>query len=101
MSCYLLIDPQENLDYPFDWGPFLDEMGSPSDSILTSDFSISPMNDGSPSEPVLSGKVTTVDISTILVSNCLVGKLYRLSNLIRTAQGRTAQRTIVLRCEER
>ncbi len=101
MSGYLLIDPQETLDYTHDWGPFMDESGSPSDTILSSSWEITPLNAGSPTEPVLSGSTNTVDRTTILVANCEVGKVYRLTNTVVTAQGRTPERTTILRCEQR
>ncbi len=101
MADYLLIDPQETLDYTFDWGPFMDESGSPSDTILSSAWAITPANAGSPSEPVLSGDTKTADTTTTLVANCAVGQVYRLTNTVVTAQGRTAERTLTLRCEQR
>lgn len=97
---YLLIDPQETLDYTCDWAPFLDEGGSPSDTISTSSWSIAPQ-DGSPQTPDLSGSTNTVSTATIKVTNAAIGQVYRLSNKITTTQGRTAERSITLRCENR
>ncbi len=97
---YLLIDPQETLDYTCDWGPFLDEGGSPSDVISNSSWSIAPQI-GSPLSPDLSGSTQTLSTATIKVTNATLGQVYRLSNKITTSQGRTAERSITKRCENR
>ncbi len=97
---YLLIDPQETLDYTCDWGPFLDEGGSPSDVIATSSWSVAPQI-GSPQAPDLSDSTNTARTATIKVTNATLGQIYRLSNRITTNQGRTAERSITLRCENR
>ena len=97
---YRLIDPQEVLDYSCDWATFLAEAGSPGDSIDTSTWSIYPQ-EGSPSEPILSNDTVTGDVATVFVSNCAVGGVYRLSNKVVTTQGRTAERTWTLRCDQR
>ncbi len=95
---YRLIDPDEKLDYSCDWSTFLDDGGSPSDTIATSSWSIT--DAGSPA-PVLSGQTNTTNSATTFVAGCTLGEVYRLSNKIVTAQGRTAERTITLRCEQR
>lgn len=97
---YVLIDPQETLDYSCDWSIFLDDVGSPSDTIDTSQWSIFPQ-EGSPQAPDLSGALNSNGITTIKVTNALVGQVYRLSNKVVTAQGRTAERSVTLRCEQR
>ncbi len=98
---YVPIDPGEKLDYTIDWGDFVDEGGSPSDTISSASWSIDPLNDGSPSEPVLSGETNTVSTATVFVNGCLAGQVYRLTSRIVTAQGRTAERSITLRCDQR
>ncbi len=98
---YLLIDPQEILDYTFDWSNFLDGEGSPSDAISSSTWAISPMEAGSPSEPVLASESNTATTATVYVSNCAAAGVYQLTNAVVTAQGRTAERSITLRCEQR
>ena len=95
---YLLIDPDEKLDYTCDWTTFLDDGGSPSDTISTSTWSIT--DAGSPA-PTLSGGTESDGVATIFVEGCTLGEVYRLSNKIVTVQGRTAERTITLRCEQR
>lgn len=97
---YLLIDPDEVLDYTCDWGPFVDDGGSPSDTITTSTWTITPQP-GSPQLPDLSSSSNTVDTTTIFVTGAVYGQVYQLTNKIVTAQGRTAERSITLQCEHR
>ena len=98
---YVLIDPQETLDYSCDWSLLLDDVGSPSDTIDTSTWSITPQL-GSPQAPDLSGATEANGIATIKVTNAgPIGSVYRLSNKVVTAQGRTAERSVTLRCEHR
>ena len=97
---FVLIDPQETLDYSCDWSLILDDVGSPPDTISSSQWSIFPQV-GSPQAPDLSGDNTSGAITTIKVTNAVVGQVYRLSNQIVTAQGRTAERSVTLRCEHR
>ncbi|MFQ6016770.1 MAG: hypothetical protein ACE5KF_01115 [Kiloniellaceae bacterium] len=97
---YLLIDPAETLDYTCDWSAFLDDGGSPSDTISTSSWRITPQT-GSPQAPDLSGATNTTSTATIKVTGAALGQVYLLSNKIVTAQGLTAERSITLRCENR
>jgi hypothetical protein len=95
---YLLIDPSEKLDYTCDWGDFVDDGGSPSDTITSSAWKIE--GGGSPT-PVLSGSTSTVDTTTTFIEGCERGQMYRLTNTITTAMGRTVERSIDLRCGHR
>ena len=90
-----LIDPDETLDYSCDWTPFLADGGSPADTIVTSAWSVAP------SGPVLSNQATSGALATVFVSGAQAGRVYRLTNRITTAQGRTADRSWTLRCENR
>ena len=99
---YVLIDPDETLDYSFDWQEFLEDGGSPTDVINTSSWSIVPQ-EASPQAPVTAnerqdgtGYKTIVD-----VSGAVYGQVYRLTNRIVTSAGRTAERSIILQCEHR
>lgn len=92
---YELIDPDETLDFPRDWSTFLDAGGSPSDAIQTSAWSIFPVG------PLLSGASQSGAVTAVFVSNAQAGQIYRLTNSITTAQGRTAERSVTLRCENR
>lgn len=97
---YLLIDPDEKLDYTCDWSAFLDDGGSPSDTISTSSWAITPQ-EASPVAPTLSGETNTVNTTTVFVSGAVYGQVYLLTNRIVTGQGRTAERSITLQCEHR
>ncbi len=97
---YLLIDPDETLDYTCDWSAWLDDGGSPSDTISTSSWAITPQ-EASPEAPTLSSESNTTNSATVFVSTCVRGALYQLTNRIVTAAGRTAERSITLRCESR
>lgn len=91
---YKLIDPQEVLDYGIEWSGFLAEV-EPADSISLSTWSITPAG------PVLSSDSVTGDVARVFVAGAAKGALYQLSNWITTSQGRTAERSITLRCENR
>ncbi len=97
---YLLIDPDETLDYTRDWSTFLDDGGSPSDSILSATWTITPQ-EASPQAPVLSDPSNTATTAKVFVSGAVYGQVYRLANRIVTAQGRAAERSITLRCEHK
>jgi len=96
----LLIDPDETLDYTMDWETWLAETGSPTDVISTSSWTVNDAT-GSPSQPSLSGETNTMSAATVFVSSCQLGELYQLTNTITTGQGRTAERSLTLRCEQR
>lgn len=97
---YLLIDPDETLDYARDWSGFLDDGGSPSDSILSATWTITPQ-EASPQAPVLSNPSNTATTAKVFVTGAVYGQVYRLANRIVTAQGRAAERSITLRCEHK
>ena len=96
-----LIDPNEVLDYTCDWSTFLDDGGSPSDTIDTSAWEITPIDDGSPTSPVLTSQTNTTNSTTVFGSNAVYGQVYRLTNRIVTSSGRTADRSWTLQCEHR
>jgi hypothetical protein len=97
---YVLIDPGETLDYTFDWSTWLDDGASPTDTIATSSWSVVPQQ-ASPLAPTLSGERQTASSATVFVTSALYGQVYRLTNRIVTAQGRTAERSVTLQCEHR
>lgn len=75
-------DPDETIDYVFNWKPELD-----GDTISTSSFVLP---DGLTS--VSTSNTTTT--ATIFVSGGSEGSTYRITNRIVTAGGRTRDRTI-------
>ena len=92
---YRLIDPQETLDYACDWTAFLAEGGSPADTIQSSAWAVDPAG------PTLSGASVTGALARVFVSGAQAGQIYRLTNTVTTALGRTAERSWTLRCENR
>ena len=97
---YRLIDPQDTTDWTCDWSVFLDDVGSPSDVISTSSWSITPQV-GSPQAPDLSNSRISGAKTTIDVTGAVLGQVYRLSNTITTVQGRTKDESFTLRCDHK
>jgi hypothetical protein len=89
---YYLVDPNDRLDWAHDWEDFL----SVGDSIASRIWTIRPMNEGTPSTPVLANSTGAI----VVVSGLIAGRVYHLSEKITTANGLIGERTIVLRCDE-
>lgn len=81
-------DPDSTVDYPFNWVPVLD-----GDTISTSTFLLP---DGLTS--VSTGNTTSS--ATIFVSGGSAGRIYRITNRITTAGGRTFDKTIRVKVSE-
>ncbi len=97
---YLLIDPSETLDYTCDWSDMLDDVGSPSDTISSSTWAVTPQ-EGSPQQPDIKSSTNTATTTTIFLYNCVRGGVYQVTNTIVTGQGRTHERSITVRCANR
>jgi hypothetical protein len=93
MSSYYLVDPNDRLDFQHDWSDWL----AAGDAILTHAWSITPLNGTSPETPVLTGETS----AAVIPSGMLAGRIYHLIEHVTTAAGLEADRTIVLRCENR
>lgn len=91
-------DPAEELDWTCDYSGELDSVGSPSDTISSSTFTIE--GGGSPS-PTLEDQIDTADTTSINVKGLQWGQHYYLRNLTVTTQGRTLKRSQTIRCEHR
>ena len=91
MADFLLIDPSARVDYSVDWTDWM----AAGDAIATSAWEIAP------SGPTLTGETVAGAATQVFVENCVAAGVYRLTNRITTNQGRTDERSIVLRCEER
>jgi hypothetical protein len=95
---YLLADPSSTLNYSFDWETSWlpsGTIGSPTDTIASRLWTITPPNPGSPNTPTLVGETTDV----VFVSGLLAGYVYRLVERVTTVAGITDDRTIVIRAE--
>lgn len=96
---YELQRPGTKVPYSCDFGDYLDGSGSPSDTILTASWTITPQSAGSPTEPVLSQESidNSARIATVFVENPERGQVYALTVEINTAMGLRARRTITIR----
>lgn len=97
---YHLQDPGEKLDYTCEWTTYLDDAGSPSDTISSFSSTITPQS-GSPLQPNLSAETISGTKTTVWVDGCIRGEVYRLTQIIVTSQGRTAEQSIAIRAEDR
>lgn len=100
MARYFVQDPSDNLDYVANWASFLEDAGSPADTISTSTWSVTPL-DASPGSPTLSNEAITVTQAIVYVADVEAGSLYRLTNRIVTTLGRTAEQSMTLRGEDK
>lgn len=93
MTRVFVHDPNAVEDYTFDWRT---EFLASSENIASSVWAVSPAG------PVLSGSAFTNDTATIFMgAGAVAGEVYVLSNKITTNQGRTDERSITVRTEER
>ena len=83
-------DPDEVLDYTFDWATYLLASG---DTIVTSLFAASGVT--------VDSSTNTTTEAVAVVSGGLVGATGTVTCTINTAQGRIVQRTIFLKIKER
>jgi hypothetical protein len=94
----VLADPSSKLNYSFDWSTYWLPSGvggSPTDTIASRLWTISPSNPGSPSTPTLVGETTDV----VFVSGLQAGMVYRLVEHVVTYAGVEDDRSIVIRAE--
>ncbi len=81
--------PEEKLDWHQDWTDWMEQ----GDSIMYSDWSISPEG------PTISGEDIAGVLTTAFVDGLELGVSYELRNEITTTEGRTGARNITLRCQ--
>lgn len=91
---FLLIDPDEKLDFTVDFSTWLDT------GVTISGV---PVWTVTPTGPVLGNQANTTTKSTIFVSGCTLGQVYRLSckAVTNATTPQTVERTITLRCEQK
>lgn len=94
---YRLQRAGEDLDWSFDWSDYLDDQGSPSDTISASTWLITP-DAGSPS-PTLHDDATSGAVTSTFLRDLTRGEVYVLENIITTAAGRAGRKRITIRCE--
>ena len=99
MSFQKLKDPVAVVDYTFNWDDgYLDSTSSPVETISTSTWSISPAD--SPGLTVDSSSKTATT-ATAFFTGGVVGMVYQATNKIVTTGGRTDERSLTIRVEER
>ena len=99
MSFSKLKDPIAVVDYTFNWNDgYLDSTSSPAETISTSTWSISPAD--SPGLTVDSSSKTATT-ATAFFAGGVVGQVYLAVNKVVTTGGRTDERSLTLRVEER
>lgn len=99
MAAYKAIKPGEELDYSFNHQEEADDVGSPSDTISTSTWAVTPQDDASPEAPALSNDTIDGVVTSVVISGCTAGNVYRLTNTVTWATGIVTKKTVVLRCE--
>lgn len=90
----LLKDPAATLDYSVDWGA--DYLTG--DVLTESSWTVVPAEPGGLS--IMSSRFDLLT-STVQVGGGIAGRIYRLTNLVVTAEGREDSRSIMLRVEKR
>jgi len=91
----LLKDPDAVLDYTVDWGANYLAAG---ELIAESDWSVTPDEAGGLS---VTGSSFDPSTTTVKAAGGIAGHLYRLVNRISTAAGRTDDRSLIIRVENR
>jgi hypothetical protein len=90
----LLKDPGAVLDYLVDWGA--EYLGG--DLLATSAWSVAP---DEPGGVVVVGSDFDATTSTVKAGGGAAGSIYRLVNRVTLQSGRTDERSIIVRVEER
>lgn len=88
----LIKDPDASLDYGVDWSGYL-EAG---EAITLASWSVAPAGD-----VTLAGEATGGTVATVQLAGGVRGRVYRLTNRITTTAGRTDERSITIRMEQR
>jgi hypothetical protein len=92
---FLLKDPEAVLDYMIDWGA---EYLAAGELLARSAWSVTPDEPGGLS---VEGSDFDASTSTAKAAGGIAGHVYSLANQVTTAAGRTDERSIVIRVENR
>lgn len=97
MSGHYVKDPAAVIDYAMDWSLNYLEEG---EQITASSWFILPQ--GAVNDLAVDNIPTpTMGMTTIFVAQGIAGKIYQLTNRITTNQGRTDERSLFIRIEEK
>jgi len=83
-------DPQAVLDYGFDWSDWLDT----DDTVSTSTWNV-------PAGITKDSDTKTTTTTTIWLSAGTVGRTYKITNRMVTANGRTVERSFYVKVESK
>lgn len=89
-------DPIAVLDYTLDYNDAADPYLEGGETISTSTWSVAPTG-----ELIIDADSNTTTTATVTVSAGTAGNVYRLTNTLTTSAGRTEERSIILRVQER
>ncbi len=89
MSNSFTKDPSAVLDYMIDWSRWLK-----GDTIQTSQWTV-------PAGLALVSQTNTTTTTTVWLSGGTAGQTYTVTNRITTASGRTDERSIIIKVEDR
>lgn len=93
MSLYLK-DPDARIDYAIDWGPaYLDGQ-----VIAASAWAVTPDEEGGVAVDVASHDFTR---TAVTLTGGVAGHVYRIGNRVTLSDGRSDERSLTLRVEER
>lgn len=97
MTAQFLKDPGAVIDYVIDWSVGYLQSG---EQITASDWVISPA--GAAQDLAIESTPSVVSgVASVFVVGGIAGKIYQLTNRIATDQGRTDERSITIRVEEK
>lgn len=89
-------DPSAVLDYSLDYNDTADSYLEGGETISASTWSVAPTG-----ELVIDSDSNMTTTTTVTVSGGTAGNVYRLTNAVTTSAGRTEERSIILRVQER
>lgn len=97
MTEQFLKDPNAIIDYAIDWSASYILTG---EQITASSWFIQPQ--GAVNDLIIDNIPSLVSgVTTVFVAGGITGKIYQLTNRITTDQGRTDERSITIRVEEK
>jgi hypothetical protein len=88
----LIKDPDATLDYGVDWSGYLED----GEALSLSEWSVAPAGG-----LVLAGEANGASSATVQVAGGQRGHVCRLTNRVTTSLGRTDERSITIRMEQR
>lgn len=91
---YYLKDPDSRVDYAVDWGAYL----APGQTIALSDWTVAPNEAGG---IAVDGASFTAAATAATLVGGLPGHVYSVANRVTLSDGRSDERSLTLRAEQR